>query len=259
MVAAALVGLMSLLVAGGIEFADATARNEGDTMAQLQAVLDTNFWLATHVVMITMGYAATFLAGALAILYVIGGVASQGIQPDGTRTGLARVFNGPLGDIFSDPARKLYVKMVYGVVCFAMLLSFVGTILGGIWADQSWGRFWGWDSKENGAIQIVHWNAINMHARWRDQNRELRLMSMCILGNIVTAWSWFGTNELGIGLHSYGFTEGVVPALLAFWGISAALSILAVTGLSTWRSLPAGSLGDDTGIPIARAPMPARA
>jgi ABC-type transport system involved in cytochrome c biogenesis permease subunit len=237
MVAAALVGFMSLLVAGGIEFADATSRGEGDTMSQLQAVLDTNFWLATHVVMITMGYAATFLAGALAMLYVLGGVASQGVKPDGTRTGLAKVFDGPLGDIFSDPARKLYVKMVYGVVCFAMLLSFIGTILGGIWADQSWGRFWGWDSKENGAILLVLWNAIILHARWGGLIRERGLMSLCIVGNIITAWSWFGTNELGIGLHSYGFTEGVVPALLGFWGLSAALAVLAVVKVSSWRSI----------------------
>ena len=48
-------------------------------------------------------------------------------------------------------------KMTYGVVCFATLLSFVGTVLGGIWADQSWGRFWGWDPKENGALLIVIW------------------------------------------------------------------------------------------------------
>ena len=56
--------------------------------------------------------------------------------------------------------------MHYGVVCFATLLSFTGTVLGGIWADQSWGRFWGWDPKENGALLIVIWNALILHARW---------------------------------------------------------------------------------------------
>ena len=230
-VAAGFVGFMSLLVADGIEFADAV-RGEGDTMAQLQAVLDTNFWLATHVVMITMGYAATFLAGALAILYVL----ASAIGRDGRRTGIGRVFNGPLGQIFSDDGRKLYVKMVYGVVCFAMLLSFVGTILGGIWADQSWGRFWGWDSKENGAILLVLWNAVILHARWSGLVRDRGLMSLCILGNIVTAWSWFGTNQLGIGLHSYGFTEGVVAALLAFWAFSLAFALFALTPWARWQS-----------------------
>ena len=56
--------------------------------------------------------------------------------------------------------------MIYGIVCFALLFSFVGTVLGGIWADQSWGRFWGWDPKENGALLIVLWNALILHARW---------------------------------------------------------------------------------------------
>ena len=45
--------------------------------------------------------------------------------------------------------------MTYGTLCFAIFFSFVGTVLGGLWADDSWGRFWGWDPKENGALIIV--------------------------------------------------------------------------------------------------------
>ena len=56
-------------------------------------------------------------------------------------------------------------RLIFGIVCFALLLSFVGTVLGGLWADDSWGRFWGWDPKENGALMIVLWNAIILHAR----------------------------------------------------------------------------------------------
>jgi hypothetical protein len=67
--------------------------------------------------------------------------------------------------------------MVYGIVCFATLFSFVGTVLGGIWADQSWGRFWGWDAKENGALMIVIWNAVILHARWGALVRERGLMA----------------------------------------------------------------------------------
>ena len=97
--------------------------------------------------------------------------------------------------------------MVYGIVCFATFFSFVGTVLGGIWADQSWGRFWGWDPKENGALIIVLWNAIILHARWGGMVQQRGLMCLAIFGNVVTAWSWFGVNMLGVGLHSYGFTE----------------------------------------------------
>jgi cytochrome c nitrite reductase small subunit len=106
--------------------------------------------------------------------------------------------------------------MVYGVVCFALLLSFVGTVLGGIWADQSWGRFWGWDPKENGAALVVLINAIILHARWGGFIRQRGIMVLAVAGNIVTAWSWFGTNMLGVGLHSYGFMDSAVFWLMAF-------------------------------------------
>ena len=67
--------------------------------------------------------------------------------------------------------------MVYGIICFATLFSFIGTVPGGIWGDQSWGRFWGWDPKENGALLIVLWNAIILHARWGGLVRERGLMA----------------------------------------------------------------------------------
>ncbi len=168
----------------------------GDTMQMLQAVLDTNIWLATHVVVVTLGYAATFLAGSFAIVYVVG----------------AFIARGPEGDAF----RKSLVKMTYAAICFAMLFSFVGTVLGGIWADQSWGRFWGWDPKENGAVLIVLWNAIVLHARFGGIVRERGMMLMAIAGNIVTSWSWFGTNMMGVGLHSYGFMQAAVTVLSIF-------------------------------------------
>jgi ABC-type transport system involved in cytochrome c biogenesis permease subunit len=110
----------------------------------------------------------------------------------------------------------ILAKMIYGVVCFATLLSFTGTVLGGIWADQSWGRFWGWDPKENGALMIVIWNALILHARWAGMIKQRGLALLAIGGNIVTAWSWFGVNMLGVGLHSYGFMSGAVYWLVAF-------------------------------------------
>jgi hypothetical protein len=107
-------------------------------------------------------------------------------------------------------------SMTYAIVCFATLFSFIGTVLGGIWADQSWGRFWGWDVKENGALMIVLWNAIILHARWGGIARERGIACLAIAGNIITAWSWFGVNMLGIGLHSYGFMGAAFVALVAF-------------------------------------------
>ncbi|MFD2256097.1 cytochrome c biogenesis protein [Luteolibacter algae] len=184
---ASVIGFATLLIAHHLSLS-------GDTLEMMRAVLDTNFWLATHVVVITLGYSATFLAGTLAIVFL-----------------LRRIFGGmPKSTVVSLRG------MVYGVICFATLASFVGTVLGGIWADQSWGRFWGWDPKENGALLIVIWNAIILHARWGGMIRERGMMVMAIFGNIVTSWSWFGTNMLGIGLHSYGFTDAAFVWLSAF-------------------------------------------
>ena len=184
---ASVVGFVTLLIAHHLSLS-------GDTLEMMRAVLDTNFWLATHVVVITLGYASTFLAGTIAIVYLI-----------------RRAF----GSVPKATAASLR-GMVYGVICFATLASFVGTVLGGIWADQSWGRFWGWDPKENGALLIVIWNAIILHARWGGMIRERGMMVMAVFGNIVTSWSWFGTNMLGIGLHSYGFTDAAFLWLSAF-------------------------------------------
>src|SRR6202007_2225573 len=109
--------------------------------------------------------------------------------------------------------QKELSQMIYGILCFATLFSFVGTVLGGIWADQSWGRFWGWDPKENGALMIVLWNALVLHARWGALVKERGLALLTLAGNLFVSWSWFGVNELGIGLHSYGFKDGMVRNL----------------------------------------------
>lgn len=185
----ATIGFSTLVVAHNLG-------TDGDTMEMMQAVLDSNFWLATHVITITLGYSATFLAGTLAAVYLIWSVLRK--------TGI------------KSETKKSLFGMVYGTVCFALLLSFIGTVLGGIWADQSWGRFWGWDPKENGAALIVLITAIILHARWGGIIRERGVMVLAVFGNIVTAWSWFGTNMLGVGLHSYGFMNSAVMWMSIF-------------------------------------------
>jgi hypothetical protein len=126
--------------------------------------------------------------------------------------------------------------MVYGVVCFAMMFSFIGTVLGGIWADQSWGRFWGWDPKENGALLIVIWNALILHARWGGMVQQRGMAVLTIAGNIVTTWSWFGTNMLGVGLHAYGFMQGAVFWLLFFITTQLVLIGIGSMPLRMWTS-----------------------
>lgn len=208
-IVAAVIGFATLVIAHNLSGA-------GDTMEMMQAVLDSNFWLSTHVVVVTLGYSATFLAGFIAAGYILFGV---------------------LTPLLRGEPMKAMPKMVYGMVCFAAVTSFVGTVLGGIWADQSWGRFWGWDPKENGAVLIVLMNILILHARWGGMVRDRGVAVLAVAGNIVTAWSWFGTNMLGIGLHSYGFMDSAV-----FWLVAFALSQLSIMAIGlvphrAWRSV----------------------
>jgi ABC-type transport system involved in cytochrome c biogenesis permease subunit len=225
----ATVGFLTLLIAHHLSF-------EGDTLQMMQAVLDTNFWLATHVTCVTMGYASTFVAGFLGVTFVLRGVFTRRLDP---------------------PTVKLLGRMIYGIICFAMFFSFVGTVLGGLWADDSWGRFWGWDPKENGALIIVLWNALILHARWGGMVAQRGVAVLAVGGNVVTAWSWFGVNMLGVGLHSYGFMTSAVFWLAAF--VVANLAVIALgAGLpwDLWRSnrraadrspIPAGALPNTGG------------
>jgi len=208
---AGMVGFITLIIAHHLG-------SNGDTLEMMTAVLDSNLWLATHVVVITAGYSAMFLAGMLAAVYVLLGVFTRLLT--------------------KDSAHAL-TRMVYGIICFATLFSFVGTVLGGIWADQSWGRFWGWDPKENGALLIVLWCAILLHARWSGLIRQRGLMAMAIAGNAITAFSWFGVNMLGVGLHSYGFMDKAFPWLVAFVIAQALLILLSRLPVKHWRSFRA--------------------
>lgn len=207
-VVAAVAGFLSLRVADGLA-------SDGDTFVVLEAVLDTQFWLATHVVTVTLGYATTYLAGIMGGMYILGGVLTPALKPG---------------------VGKEITRMTYGVLCFATFFSFVGTVLGGLWADDSWGRFWGWDPKENGALIIVLWNALVLHARWGAMIKERGLAILAVLGNVVVTWSYFGVNELGVGLHSYGFTEGRLLYMLLFCSSQMAIAALGCLPFSVWSS-----------------------
>lgn len=183
----------------------------GDTMPSLVAVLDTNFWLATHVTTVTLGYAAGLLAAVLGNLWLIGKM-----------TGLKK------GD---KEFYRTVSRMTYGVVCFGLLFSVVGTILGGVWANYSWGRFWGWDPKENGALLICIAELFILHARMGGYAREHGLAALAALNGLVVAFSWWHVNNLGVGLHAYGKTEGVLRALYTYYG----LGLLVVLGSFLWR------------------------
>jgi ABC-type transport system involved in cytochrome c biogenesis permease subunit len=206
---AAIAGALTLTIAHFLSLS-------GDTMTVLRAVLDTQFWLATHVVCEMLGYGTTFLAGLFGFCYILGGVFTKSLTKE---TG------------------KTLARMIYGIICFAIFFSFFGTVLGGLWADNSWGRFWGWDPKENGALIIVLFNALILHARWGGMIRERGLATLAVGGNITTAWSMFGTNMLGIGLHAYADADlKQIVAIFAFVALQLAVIAVACWPTSRWRS-----------------------
>jgi ABC-type transport system involved in cytochrome c biogenesis permease subunit len=200
---------------------------EGDTLEMMQAVLDTNFWLATHVTVVTLGYMATMVAGLLGVAYLLLGVATPYLNRERAKT---------------------LSQMIYGILCFATFLSFTGTVLGGLWADYSWGRFWGWDPKENGAVLIVLWNALILHARWGGMVKQRGIAVLAAAGNMVVAWSWFGTNQLGRGLHAYGFDKTLAMVVTLTWIVHVAVIVLGLMPMQLWWSVRANK--------VAPAPLP---
>ncbi|MDB6078940.1 MAG: hypothetical protein JWO82_2687 [Akkermansiaceae bacterium] len=170
-----------------------------DHLGPLNAVLRSNYWLTIHVITITLGYASGLVTALLAIVYVL--LRALGLEGD------------------DSSIRRSLTRAVYGCVCLTLLLSLVGTVLGGIWANDSWGRFWGWDPKENGALMIVLWNLAILHARVGGYIKEWGLHLAALFGAIVIGFSWWHVNFLGVGLHNYGFAADKKGTVLAFYAV----------------------------------------
>lgn len=197
-----ILGTALILLARRYELGDAS-----DHMDPLVAVLDSNYWLTTHVITITLGYSAGLLSAFLSAVYV-----------------LLRGLNLDAG---SGELRRPLTRAVYGMLCFTLLLSLVGTVLGGIWANDSWGRFWGWDPKENGALLIVLWTLAILHARLGGYLKEWGIHIASLFTAVIVTFSWWHVNFLGVGLHNYGFTAGK-NAIWVFYATILATMIFAL-------------------------------
>lgn len=174
-----------------------------DHMDPLVAILRSNFLLSTHVITIVLGYAAGLLAAVLSHVYLLA---------------------SPLRLIGRKTEQSLD-RMAYGILCFSLVFTLVGTVFGGIWGNESWGRFWGWDPKENGALMIVLWQLTVLHARKAGWLSPWLLHFSNVVGGVIIAFAWWGVNMLGVGLHSYGFTSGR-DALDIFYWSEAVLCVL---------------------------------
>lgn len=161
--------------------------NINSSMENVQAVLDSQYWLIIHVLMVVGSYGAFILAGICGHLYLI----SYAIEKKETPT-------------MEFLARFILQSMYLGV---ALLIP--GTILGGVWAAESWGRFWDWDPKESWAFVSSCVYLIWIHAFRFHHIRNFGLAVGAVVGLLAISFTWYGVNYiLGTGLHSYGFGTG---------------------------------------------------
>ena len=190
----------------------------------LMAVLRSKVWLAIHVITIMVGYAAGFLAWGLANItlgYYLFGRYRDAADPA-----------EPLDDESADdlppatPPRRLppaacanLAQWNYKMMQVAVLLLAIGTILGGMWADVSWGRFWGWDPKEVGALVSLLVYMIVLHGRHVGWSGSLALAFGSVLGFTAIILTWFVINFWMSGKHSYGSGEGEQWAIFGVLGL----------------------------------------
>lgn len=169
------------------------------SLQPLEPVLRSNLWLIIHVMTITLSYAAFFLAlgvSNVALFYVIRGVKVQSQE-------------------MNDYVDTCYKSLQAGVVLLA-----AGTILGGVWADYSWGRFWGWDPKETWALIALLGYLALLHGRLAGLVKNFGMLAGSIIAFNLVVMAWYGVNfVLGAGLHTYGFGAGGIEYVAAFVGL----------------------------------------
>ena len=223
------------------------------SFSPLQPVLRDNFWLLIHVLTIVSSYGAGALAwglGLMALTYYLFGRYRPPVGAMATTAGVA-AHGGPAStsadssaandSAAAEPSRSTagyrepqacatLSGYIYKAIQVAVLLLAAGTILGGLWADVAWGRFWGWDPKEVWALISCLVYLALLHARYAGLIGHFGLVAGTVLGATAIAMSWYGVNfVLGAGLHSYGFGEGgqgyvyaVVAANWLFLAVAAA-------------------------------------
>lgn len=169
------------------------------SLQPLEPVLRSNLWLIIHVMTITLSYAAFFLAlgiANVALFYII------------------------RGEKVESPQIRDFVDTCYKSLQVGVVLLAAGTILGGVWADYSWGRFWGWDPKETWALIALLGYLALLHGRLAGLVKNFGMLAGSIIAFNLVIMAWYGVNfVLGAGLHSYGFGAGGIEYVAAYVGV----------------------------------------
>ena len=174
----------------------------GDTFQPIPAVLNSSVFLTIHVFTIALGFAGMILSGVVAHLVLFRSARDKTVLPSS-----------------EFPKGSPLYSLLYGTLVFGSVFTVVGTLLGGVWADFAWGRFWGFDPKECGALFVILWAMLALHLRAGKLVSPRGFALLNSFNVIVTFLCWFGINLLGVGLHSYGFQSGSVIWLAAFVGV----------------------------------------
>lgn len=194
----------------GLVAGDSAPAMMDPSIRPLVPVLRSNYWLTIHVLTITLGYAAFALTLGLANITLFH-------------------FLSPPNPVKKSKIAQLN-QLTYRAMQFGVVLIAAGTILGGIWADYSWGRFWGWDPKEVWALITLLCYLVILHGRYTNWVGAFGFAALSALSFMSVVMAWYGVNfVLGVGLHSYGFATGG-----AFWVVSLVSVQLVYILLVTW-------------------------
>ncbi len=167
--------------------------------------------LAWHVSTVTLGYTTTLLIGTLTACYLA-----------------ARLFGTP-----RSPQLPGLVRAARQLTATALVCTIFGVTLGGFWAQEHLGRFWGWDPKELGGAAVVVWDGFMLLALARRPLSDHALLLLGLGGNAVVALAWFGPHVLGLGLHAHGWSTSALPL---------GVFLLAQVALACLGLVPAGAL-----------------
>jgi len=205
----------SVLAVIGFVLADNVPTVMDPSIQPLEPVLRSNFWLTIHVLTITLSYAAFLLS-----------------------LGIGHVCLWTLWAHGKDPDRlKRQTRLLYRVVQVGVVLLAAGTILGGVWANYSWGRFWGWDPKETWALIALLGYVAILHGRLSGWLKDTGFTIGVVSAFLGVLMAWYGVNFiLGVGLHSYGFSKGGLPYVTAF--VAVEVLLVTIVGLKARRSKP---------------------
>jgi len=218
-------GLGSFVVLQVIEYA---YTKFDDGIGGTIAVLANNVWVHIHVPVVMFSY------GAYVIAFILAGI-------------------GLIWILFNDrraQTPELRTMLGSAAICvnIGTIFIFCGIVLGGIWADVSWGRFWGWDPKETWALILFLYYIVVVHGRFTKWLTPFWSCWMMSLGGLVLLWTYYGSNELFSGLHSYansaggaGFWDNLVHDRNRWFVMTSGIMVFLLAGSWVWYALSGGN------------------